>query len=80
MPDAPGASAHRLVRTSKMTVYEFVPGWFNSTPVENYEFKWKKTDFCYEADGAKLKRDFHIWSGSLDCGEYEILQVSYNQI
>lgn len=58
--------------------YEFVPCWFNSTPVENYEFKWKKTDYIDEADGAKLKRDFHIWSGSLDCGEYEVLQVSYD--
>lgn len=58
--------------------YEFVPGWFNSTPVENYEFKWKKTGFVDEADGAKMKNSYYVWSGSLDCGEYEIMQVSYD--
>ena len=58
--------------------YEFVPCWFNSTPVENYEFKWKKTDNCDDADGAKLERSYYIWSGSLDCGEYEVLQVDYD--
>ena len=58
--------------------YEFVPCWFNSTPVENYEFKWKKTDYIDEADGAKMKNSCYVWSGSLDCGEYEILQVSYD--
>lgn len=57
--------------------YELVPCWFNSTPVENYEFKWKKTDSCDDADGAKLKRSFYVWSGSLDCGEYEVMQVNY---
>ena len=58
--------------------YEFVPCWFNSTPVENYEFKWKKTDLFEDADGAKIKNNYYVWSGSLDCGEYEILQVSYD--
>lgn len=58
--------------------YEFVPCWFNSTPVENYEFKWKKTDYFDEADGAKMKNNYSVWSGSLDCGEYEVLQVSYD--
>ena len=58
--------------------YEFVPCWFNSTPVENYEFKWKKTDNCDDADGAKLKHSYYIWSGSLDCGEYEVLKVDYD--
>lgn len=58
--------------------YELVPCWFNSTPVENYEFKWKKTDACIEADGAKLKNGYYTWSGSFDCGEYEIMQVSYD--
>lgn len=57
--------------------YEFVPGWFNSTPVENYEFKWKNTDLCDEADGAKLKNGYYTWTGSFDCGEYETMQVSY---
>ena len=58
--------------------YEFVPCWFNSTPVEKYEFKWKKTDSSFGADGAKLKKGYYTWSGAFDCGEYEILQVSYD--
>lgn len=58
--------------------YEFVPGWFNSTPVENYEFKWKKTDSSYEADGAKLRNGYYTWTGSFDCGEYEVMQISYD--
>ena len=70
--------ANMLCKDSDGYFYEFVPCWFNSTPVENYEFRWKKTDSSFEADGAKLKNSVYIWSGSLDCGEYEILQVSYD--
>lgn len=69
---------YMLCKDSDSYFYEFVPCWFNSTPVEEYEFKWKNTDSIYDADGAKLKRDYHLWSGSLDCGEYEIMQVSYD--
>ena len=70
--------AYMLCQDSDSYFYEFVPGWFNSTPVENYEFRWKKTDSCIDGDGAKIKNSCYIWSGSLDCGEYEILQVSYD--
>ncbi len=70
--------ANMLCKDSNSYFYEFVPCWFNSTPVENYEFKWKKTDFCDGADGAKMKNSYYVWLGSLDCGEYEILQVSYD--
>lgn len=45
--------------------YEFVPGWFNAIPVENYEFRWKK-------DGKDL-----VERGSLDCGEYRKMTVQY---
>ncbi len=69
---------YMLCKASEGYYYEFVPGWFNSTPVENYEFKWKKTDLIDEADGAKMKNSYYVWSGSLDCGEYEMLQVSYD--
>ena len=58
--------------------YEFVPCWFNSTPVENYEFKWKRSDSSFEADGAKPKNGYYTWSGAFDCGEYETMQVSYD--
>ncbi len=69
---------YMLCQDKRGYFYEFVPGWFNSTPVENYEFKWKKTDFIDDADGAKMKNGYYIWSGSLDYGEYEVLQVSYD--
>ncbi len=69
---------YMLCQDSDSYFYEFVPCWFNSTPVENYEFKWKKSDSCIEGDGAKLKNSCYIWSGSFDCGEYEIMQVSYD--
>lgn len=58
--------------------YEFVPCWFNSTPVENYEFRWKKSDSSFGADGAEQKNNIYIWSGAFDCGEYEVMQVSYD--
>ncbi len=69
---------YMLCKDTESYFYEFVPGWFNSTPVENYEFKWKKTGSSFEADGAKLKNGYYTWSGSFDCGEYEIMQVSYD--
>lgn len=58
--------------------YEFVPCWFNSTPVDNYEFKWKKSEYSFGADGANKKNGYYVWSGSFDCGEYELIQVSYD--
>ncbi len=70
--------ANMLCKDSDGYFYEFIPCWFNSTPVENYEFRWKKSDSSFDVDGAKQKNGFYIWSGSLDCGEYEIIQVSYD--
>lgn len=48
--------------------YEFVPGWFNSIQVEQYEFRW-----CL--DGG----DDYTLSGSLDYGEYDKLFVQYGK-
>lgn len=45
--------------------YEFVPGWFNAIQVENYCFRWSKP-------GGNLQ-----WSGSLDYGEYCIMNAQY---
>ena len=59
-------------------LYEFVPGWFNSTPVEKYEFKWKHSINCVNAEGGKLKNGYYVWTGSFDCGEYDIMRVSYD--
>lgn len=67
-----------LCKDSDSYFYEFVPCWFNSTPVEEYEFKWKKTDSSFGVDGAKLKNGYYTWIGSFDCGEYKMMQVSYD--
>ncbi len=47
--------------------YEFVPGWFNTIQVEQYEFRWCK-------DGAEDE----IRRGSLDYGEYCKMTVQYD--
>ncbi len=70
--------ANMLCKDMDSYFYEFVPCWFNSTPVEKYEFKWKRTDSSFDADGAKVKNGYYTWTGSFDCGEYKIMQVSYN--
>lgn len=57
-----------LCRDENGYFHEFVPGWFNATPVEHYEFRWKNGG--PEGD--------HVWNGDLDCGEYVLLKVRYN--
>lgn len=59
--------------------YEFVPGWFNSTPVEEYEFRWLKSDDIIHAKGADEVGDYYVWSGEFDCGEYEKMYVEYKE-
>ena len=49
--------------------YEFVPGWFNATPVENYMFRWADDGRILSAAGAQRKDGYYIWDGSLECGE-----------
>jgi hypothetical protein len=56
-----------LCRDETGYFHEFVPGWFNATPVEHYEFRWKNGG--PEGD--------HFWSGDLDCGEYVLMNVRY---
>lgn len=60
--------------------YEFVPCWFNSIPVENYEFKWKITDSSiYNSTlDAKTIDDYIVYSGSLNCGEYKMFRIHYD--
>lgn len=58
--------------------YEFVPGWFNSIPVEHYEFRWKKSDSCLWAEGSLDEGDYYLWSGSFEPGEYKKMYVGYN--
>lgn len=59
--------------------YEFVPGWFNSTPVEQYTFRWADDVGLLSAEGAQQQEDFHVWSGSFWCGEYAIMKVRFDR-
>lgn len=58
--------------------YEFIPGWFNSTPVEEYEFKWKQNENCISADNALSEDGYYVRNGRLDCGGYEKMYVRYD--
>ena len=58
--------------------YEFVPCWFNSTPVEKYEFRWKNSESCLGADGTELKNGYRCKTGSLQCGEFDKMVVRYS--
>ena len=68
-----------LCRKSAGYYYDFVPGWFNAIPVENYEFRWKQTDGCTSADEADSKKGYYVWSGSFDCGGYRTMRVDYSE-
>lgn len=46
--------------------YEFVPGWFNAIQVKHY-------DFCWLIDGMETA----VQQGSLDYGEYRIMELQY---
>ena len=59
--------------------YEFVPGWFNATPVERYTFRWVEHGHIQSASGAQKQDGYYTWSGSLDCGGYTLMHVRYGQ-
>ena len=67
-----------LCRSGDGYFYEFVPGWFNETPVENYTFRWKRTSGIRFAEGASSVLDYYVWSGSFDCGGYQRMYVGYD--
>jgi len=67
-----------LCATTGRYFYEFVPGWFNATPVEKYNFRWKMSNGCLSADNASIEDGYYLWSGSFECGEYERMYVSYS--
>ena len=58
--------------------YEFVPGWFNETPIENYHFKWKLDKSIVNNNAHYESNGFAIWEGSFECGEYELMKVHYS--
>ena len=66
-----------LCKNSDGYFYEFVPGWFNRIPVSSYEFKWKRSAHSSSV-GALESGAYYVWSGDLKCGEYDMMQVYYD--
>lgn len=60
-----------LSRDNRGYFHEFVPGWFNATPVEHYTFRWNKAMVDISTPEPY---DYHIREGSLDCGSYVLMQ------
>ena len=63
---------------SDEVVYEFVPGWFNETPVDNYTFKWLLGDGMCDNNAHYVDGGFGVWKGSLGCGDYDLMKVYYS--
>lgn len=59
--------------------YEFIPGWFNATPVESYTFQWKENDQFLSANADRERFSYHVWEGSLDCGDYVVMKTRYHE-
>lgn len=57
--------------------YEFVPGWFNSTPVEHYTFRWADNGQIRFVNGGQRQGGYYTWSGSMECGDYVLMGVRY---
>jgi len=58
--------------------YEFVPGWFNETPVESYCFKWELDNGAKNNNAHSEAGGYAIWEGNFDCGGYELMKVYYS--
>ncbi|MCM1270281.1 MAG: hypothetical protein NC247_06610 [Ruminococcus flavefaciens] len=56
--------------------YEFIPGWFNATPVKSYEFRWLGTGVS-SSNHDVSENGYKVWKGELDCGEYIVMDVCY---
>jgi len=66
-----------LTRSGNAYFYEFVPGWFNATPVERFSFRWQASDdILYAANGVR-DDNYYLWEGSFDCGGYQKMAVQY---
>lgn len=66
-----------LCQNDNCYFYEFVPGWFNATPVENYTFRWADDERIQSTSGAQRQDRYYTWNGSLECGGYAMMSVRY---
>ncbi len=67
-----------LCKNENYYFYEFVPGWFNETPIEKYEFRWKLEDAILQNNSDSQRSGFAVWSGGMECGDYRLMNVFYS--
>lgn len=67
-----------LCRDEQGYFYEFVPCWFNATPVEQYTFRWIDDEGLLSVTDARKEAGSHVRSGSFECGEYGMLRAQYD--
>lgn len=67
-----------LCKNDNYYFYEFIPGWFNETPIEKYEFRWKLEDSILQNNSDSQRSGFAVWSGEMECGEYRLMNVYYS--
>lgn len=66
-----------LCGDGKARFYEFIPGWFNATPVTEYTFRWKADQSLVQTNADSRDASWHVWSGSMACGQYVQMEVQY---
>lgn len=68
-----------LCRDEQGWFYEFVPCWFNSTPVEQYTFRWMRENGLLYVAESRRETDSYVRTGTFDCGEYTMLTARYDR-
>ena len=68
---------YMLFENDEGCFFEFVPSWFNATPITYYKFCWKELGGEISTNADKTEDGWHIWEGSMDPGSYRMLRVGY---
>ena len=69
----------RVLATDGVEIfYEFIPGWFNYTPVDHYTFYFAKYGDIFSYNGDDEELYWLKWEGSLECGDFVKMRVHYN--
>lgn len=66
-----------LCADGDLRFYEFVPGWFNATPIAEYTFRWKAEESLVQTNADSRDASWHVWSGSMECGQYVLMELQY---
>jgi len=68
--------AGMLCKDSNGYFYEFIPGWFNETPVESFCLRWKADNATQEGNTI-LQDGYYTYQGTLDVGTYYAVKMHY---